>query len=325
MNKLPTIPPVPEDIEVAASREDLVVFIGGGVSRIIGCPSWEDFALHHLNYLYEEKQLINYRVYTHLESLDPRKLLSICWAILKERDQKPPPSKSLLKASGRLQQKYPVYESLYSMNAIYITTNYDDHLDEVALRSIRSEQTTNGTSPDQPSTARVPPAESQIVYDRNDLLVSKLTNGRVIHLHGSIEDEGSLVITVQDYMSLYEKDSKPAILLEEVFNRTVLFVGYGLEEYEILEFMITKSSKAARGELKHFMLYPVFEEEDDLRGLHEKYYADLGIKLIPYPIGKHGHEHLATVLRRWAEVIGSKSKPKQFLEKIQLIDEVTNE
>ncbi len=124
-------------------------------------------------------------------------------------------------------------------------------------------------------------------------------------------------------MGLYENGSKPAVLLKDIFDKTVLFIGYGLDEFEILEFMISKSSKVPKRELKHFMLYPMFKEEANLFRFHEKYYSDLGIKLIPYPIGEHGYKQLAAVIKNWAEIIGPKSKPKQFLEKIRLIDEVT--
>ena len=52
-------PSVPPEILEAASSGKLVLFIGAGVSRIIGCPSWEDLALKQLEDL-RKKKAINY-------------------------------------------------------------------------------------------------------------------------------------------------------------------------------------------------------------------------------------------------------------------------
>ncbi len=168
---LPNIPRVPKEISEAASREELIVFMGAGVSRIIGCPSWKQFAELHLKHLYEEKRLINYHEYINLMTLEPRKILSVCKNILIENGQKPPPSKSFLKADESLKQKHKIYEFLYSMKAIYVTTNYDDHLDEVAS-NIQAPQTKKGASADQTSTAPVViTKEPRIVYRDDDFLV----------------------------------------------------------------------------------------------------------------------------------------------------------
>lgn len=58
------------------------------------------------------------------------------------------------------------------------------------------------------------------------------------------------MITIVDYMKHYERRSRAAVLLETIFREyTVLFVGYGLEEYEVMEFMITKA-QTARNEVR---------------------------------------------------------------------------
>ena len=76
--------PVPAAILEAAAAGKLIVFVGAGVSRIIGCPSWKQFALLQLRNL-RENGAINYYEYESLEELDPRKLLSICQTIYQEK------------------------------------------------------------------------------------------------------------------------------------------------------------------------------------------------------------------------------------------------
>ena len=68
-------------------------------------------------------------------------------------------------------------------------------------------------------------------------MISNLEQGNVIHLHGSINNYAEAIITTVDYINHYNKDrgNRVAVFLEEMFENTVLFAGYGLE-YEILEF-----------------------------------------------------------------------------------------
>lgn len=322
------IPNIPDQIISAARSGKLVLFIGAGVSRIIGCPSWDEFAHLQLKDIYEKKA-INYHEYVNLKSLDTRKLLSICRRIYEEKNMQPPSMKSLLAGKDDLFEKFgSIYDDLYSFNAVYVTTNYDDHLDNVAKKPIVKLTSITQTSTDQDVMKKEIP-RGKIISSKDQLLISNLNNGNIIHLHGSIDDEKSTIVTIVDYMKHYEHGSKPTVLLEEIFkNYTVLFVGYGLEEYEILEFIIikyhTSKSKGEVKQVKHFMLYPVFKNEINLIAFHQKYYMDLGIQLVPYPIDKNGYEHIATVIHEWAKQIGPISQPQSFLEKIKLIDEVVS-
>jgi len=313
------IPDIPNRIFEAVKNGRLVIFIGAGVSRIIGCPSWREFALLQLKDLYEKK-VINYYEYKNLKTLDARKLLSICRRIYEENNISPQSMKSLMRGKDELVRKYRIYDDLYSFNAIYVTTNYDDYLDQVTQRFFpTSPVSALSKSSDH---AEEDASRGKIVISKERLLVSSLTNGAVIHLHGSIKDESGMIITIVDYMRYYEKDSKPAVFLEELFSTyIVLFVGYGLEEYEILEFMISKSH-LAKGETRHFMLYPIFKKESNIFDLQKKYYLDLGIQLVPYPIDEDGYENLAIVIHEWAKEIGPMSRPQGFLDRIKLIDEV---
>ncbi|MBC8499006.1 MAG: hypothetical protein H8D39_00540, partial [Candidatus Atribacteria bacterium] len=59
---IPEIPDIESDIYDAAAKGELIIFIGAGVSKIIGCPLWQEFAKLMLKDLYE-KRCINYYEY----------------------------------------------------------------------------------------------------------------------------------------------------------------------------------------------------------------------------------------------------------------------
>ena len=314
------IPDVPPEVFKAARNGKLVVFIGAGVSRIIGCPSWNEFAYKQLDDL-RERKAINFYEYTSLKALDARKLLSICKKIYLERKVQPKSMKSLLKGNDDLISKCTIYKDIYALNAIFVTTNFDDYLDIIAEQPV-DKPTSFSEEPASKDYAEREIPRGKVFHSKEDLLLSNLANGNVIHLHGSVEEDSKTVVTIVDYMRHYELGGEPAAFLEAVFNAyTVLFLGYGLEEYEILEFIIGKSDRR-KNELKHFMLYPIFRNEVNLLELQRKYYADLGIYLIPYPKDENGYDQLTAVINEWSKQIGPVSRPQGFFERIKLIDEV---
>ncbi|MCL4546355.1 MAG: SIR2 family protein, partial [Deltaproteobacteria bacterium] len=165
--------------------------------------------------------------------------------------------------------------------------------------------------------------KNKIFYSENDLLLSKLENGNIFHIHGSVQDDKEIVMTLTDYMEYYKNNSNATILLEEIFaSYTVVFVGYGLEEYEILEFMISKYKKEKTVAPRHFMLFPLFKHEENLLKFYENYYLDLGINIVHYFIDKNGYEQLSAILEEWSNIIHEYARTQYFLDRVKLIDEV---
>jgi len=323
MIKIRSIPDIPHKIIEAAKNEDLVVFFGAGVSQIIGCPSWQGFARAYLEEVLKHK-LINHFEYDQLFKKDPRMALTICQKILEEGKKDPPNPADVLKGDPKKIKKHKIYDHLYKFNAIFVTTNFDDHMDKVVIknRTLPPVPPTSAVSDAVGSTVQNIAVPQDIFYAENDLLVTSLSNGSLIHLHGSIEDPSNLVITLPDYMGKYKPGTNHDVLLQDIFNKeTVLFMGYGLEEYDIIEFLV-KKSQPVKGEIKHYMLQAAFKEEGNMMELYGKYYSSLGIELKPYSKTQNGYSQLVNVIKAWAKEISKASASKPYIEKRRLMDEV---
>ncbi|WP_257208806.1 SIR2 family protein [Bacillus toyonensis] len=325
INEIPDIRKY-QDIIKAAKSGNLIVFVGAGVSRLLDLPSWQSFALERLETVYNQG-LIDSPVFEELKNLDPKKILTICEIIMKENNTKPSLAKDVFKFENN--EKYKdVYSKLYSINAIYITTNYDECLDQLALQVENSENLKGSIDESEKINLLENNSRREIVIERSELLESKLKNGNVIHIHGSVKKEEDMLVTLKDYLDCYgtiSKQSYPelSIFLDKVFNSkyVVLFMGYGLEEYEILEYMLSKT-KNPEHTMTHYMLYPTSKENYKMIDLLRKYYRNFGVELIPFDISRNGYNQLIPIISEWSKVLSEVSRDQDFISKTLFIDEI---
>jgi hypothetical protein len=123
-----------------------------------------------------------------------------------------------------------------------------------------------------------------------------------------------MIITTRDYVRHYANDRQrkvddpenPVLTFLELLFKTkiVLFIGYGLEELEILEYVIlkTKDFKSEADDLqpKHFMLQGFFSHERELMLAMKRYYRKCGIELLPFLKDQKNWDQLLDVLDEFA-------------------------
>ncbi len=134
----------------------------------------------------------------------------------------------------------------------------------------------------------------------------------VIHLHGSLREPAKMIVTTSDYINQYaaynrsSRDPETEIpiltFLDFLFqHRTVLFVGYGLEELEILEYVLTKGPRGT-GEVRHYILQGYFSHEETLlRNMAVYYRNECGIELVPFRRDEKDWEQLLDVIEAFAD------------------------
>jgi len=288
---IPKIPPVPKEIVEAVNNETLAVFIGAGVSRLIGCMGWDQLARNLVNRCFTTKKkdgsgLINFKERENLiQSKDNKKTITICYYLLKKRGFENifyEEFENSLKAEEGLLRSQNIYDELYHLRGLFITTNGDEHFDS------KFETT-------------------WIVYREDEFNPSNIDRNKLYHIHGSIKDKNSLIFIVPQYIKRYNNRIFRKFL-KTIFDKyTVLFVGYGMAEFELLDFLITKFDPKEGKELKHFILLPFYRGEENILEFEQHYYNSMGVEVLPYEKDEKGYGQLYDVIKNWNREINQVS------------------
>lgn len=329
--ELLALPNVPDGLIEAARRGLLVPFIGAGVSRLAGCPSWVDFADAVLRSLIQAGKF-SYSQLDQIRNLNPRVKLSFARRLAAD-SKVSIDYKALLHSVARSDHEVGcrIYRNLFALGNIFVTTNYDEWLDEripdTSATLIPSESPSN--------TSAIMPM--RVVHRVNEFVPALLNlPNTVIHLHGSVLDPEQMILTTGDYLTHYandrgsteaERENRVITFLEYLFNkRTVLFVGYGLDELEILEYVILKAGKhftANSREPRHYILQGFFSHEEVLlRNLRSYYLNECAVELIPFRRDDKDFGQLLDVLEDFARRIPA--VPPLVLQRAQEMEDLLN-
>lgn len=283
------IPDCPPEIVAEVNNNKFAIFIGAGVSRIIGCDSWKDLANKLIKCCFTNSY-INYKEKETLCTYDPKKAITICQHILKKNGSDEEFLKIITKSlkpdppDPNKNDSFDIYRELYGLRGLYITTNADDCFHYLFGSNIAYRK-------------------GDINYNGHD---KKIDSSKLYQIHGSLLDPGTLVFTVPQYLKRY-KDPNFIQFMVNLFSKyTILFVGYGLGEFEVLDYLITKFD-SSKEETKHFILLPYYRGENRILEFDQYYYSSLGITVVPYEKDENGYNQLYEVLKNWNSVINQAS------------------
>jgi hypothetical protein len=281
----------PPQIIDAVDNGDLVIFVGAGVSKLAGCPSWDEFS----NSLIEDlrsgesgSKEIDYELLDTINTIsDIRKRISITMIIGEQIGHKFN-MENILQPN---ESDNEIYSYLNSFDCTFVTTNYDKlicpDINRRPSGDVRAEDAKVGLSE----------GEWRIFgsFDKEDLK----RRGNVIHLHGCIDDQESMIMTTKDYYELYSSPMAQGFLKELFNEKVVLFLGYGLEEPEILEYVCRYKST---NKPNAFVLQGFFDKDKLLKEQLMKYYkSNLGVELIPFSRNKNNYGELTSILKSWKD------------------------
>lgn len=242
------------DLTEAINQQKLVIFVGAGVSISQGYPNQNNYIEHLIKYwqgqvlaessekkLGREHHLI-FDLISKSDITNKRKVDLVNYE-LKNVFGEDFEKRRLDFEKGYFKNLLPyslinqTLESLASLNAIFITSNYDYEIENHARRLKNTVITIN---------------------DLNEFKNSKkgkLKLGDVLHIHGTPDcDVKYFVSSSADYSKVYLRDRNNFDGLVSWFEEakpTVLFIGAGLEEDEILSLLREGSHNYALMKSEH--------------------------------------------------------------------------
>ena len=296
------IPEIPKKIIAAINNKELAVFIGAGVSRLTGCMGWAQLAANLVDCCYKE-DIINYKARTTLtESDDHKKTITICYHLLDNSGRKAmffQQMKQALRYRAR-KDKPNIYDDIHKLRGLFITTNADKYFDHKRFFY-----------------------PNNIDHREKDFNYRTIDRTRLYHIHGSISDNKSLVFTVPQYFERY-RNKEFRRFLQGIFTKyTVLFLGYGLAEFELLDFLVKPRDTKQYTELQHFVLKPFYSDEGTILECEQLYFNHMNIRVIPYQKDRNGYKQLCEVMKQWSAEINQVSS--YLSDSFQDIDEaITN-
>lgn len=292
IDSFPKFSPQGEDKNLfeAIKNDKLVVFYGAGVSMLAGCASWEQLAHNIINKfpleIYSEQDKV---ILKEIAIDEPKKAISICYHRAKQ-------NKKLLEdvyfntiklsvIPKNLNAFAAIHAKIFDLNAIsYITTNIDKGIETISKIDLKGKKITDLTT-----------------LGEELGLIDKIKDGNIFYLHGTIDHIEKTIFTVDSYLNFYSKDSAVITrFLREIFSRkySVLFIGYSLSEYEILQNIFL----AAGGQSKevdlynHFLLAPIYSKDLAKFNIEKNYFRIFSVKAIPYFIDHESYGRLQYVL-----------------------------
>lgn len=271
-----------ENILLAFENRKLVFFVGAGVSRIMGIKGWGDFSAYLIKAAFP-----NYKDHNVIlrDISDSKERITIAYKKFESENKLKDFYKlfgqGMVPDKGVFNSKENIYEILNRFDAIFLTTNADNLFEEVLGSPLCHEN------------YEIAIIKSEIQRRQNHLF----------YLHGHYTSNidianNNLVFTAPQYVRRYN-DPKFLDFLKAIFqeDNTIVFIGYGLNEFELIDYIITKSGYTPNVPQKVYVLYGLCENDDILFEAKTAYFNALNIKLIPYDISKKGYDSLIDVLK----------------------------
>ncbi len=312
---------VPPEVIQAAIRGKLTFFIGNGLSRLYGYPSWGGLADLMLTELAKERE-ISFNDLELLKKLPVKTKISIADSYFKknwklgEKKKTNLTYEAILKRSENKKKlkEDQIFLLLAKCKVKFITTNYDDLLDKQLNiehgNDFDKQEIGLAKKEKSESTENVTKDKFEIISDPKKLkFISPAKETVLLHLHGSLgSEEDQLIASTSDYLELYTNSEFKEKFVEFLKDQTLIFIGYGLEELEVLE-MLFRASELNTDEQKHIILLPLMSHEQYLLEHLKQYWGGLGFKLEPYNTDEKGFDSIGDLIHKWAPVIAEEAKP----------------
>lgn len=282
-----------QDIKYYSELGKLSIFIGAGVSKLSGLPSWWDLIVNmadDIGYSYN----IDKNGKAHFSSEEYLKIPQM-YFIEKGKELY---KKKVINDIGKPVEPNEIHDLIMSLNPTNIlTTNYDTLIEQSAIKF----------------------GKNYSVINSNKNVSNAKTNHYIIKVHGDFSSE--FVLKEQDYLD-YEKNF---ILIDNIVKTVfatnlVIFIGYGLNDYNIK--LILNWVKNVQSDS---FVKPIFIHTGErLNELEIKYYHDSrSIRVLDCNDFTSNKDYL-TKYKEVIENILQYNEKERFSNKTEILDYIYN-
>ncbi|MBK0295832.1 SIR2 family protein [Bacillus sp. S34] len=203
--------------ELKENLSHVVPLIGSGMSKPFGLPVWSELLINLEGKVRENDRdgyLELVREGDYMEALSFLKQHSLLRTDKQVQGEISRTFKKNLRLNiPKLNHNYFDLLSLEFSN--YLTTNYDN-----ILYTLQLQQKLQGYTPQ-------PILWSEIEDAQNLFLRNK---GQLVHLHGMIHKESSMIVTKESYENLYNNPNYTETFMMFMSNKSLLFIGFSLND-----------------------------------------------------------------------------------------------
>lgn len=285
-----------EDILSAAEHKNLVFFLGAGVSRLMGLPGWEEFSAQLI-----EKAFPDYSVHTPLlkEISNSKERITIAFKEFERLGRKEEfyvCFGEAMKPKREFKAKKNIYRILNRFSALFLTTNADNLFEEILGTAVCH--------------------ESCYLDGQTKEFLGKTNH--LFYLHGHYTEhidinKNNLVFTADKYVERYNQIEFQEFL-RSIFNdenKVIVFIGYGLSEFELIDYIVTKVGYGHNQKRRVFVMLGFCSNEDIIYQAKKSYFDSLNIDVIPYDMDKDGYASLIDVLEGYSKAYGKQVIPPE--------------